>query len=428
MTESGPEPASPPAEAAAEPRRADVRKKITLPNAAVGREYTAQVTFAAEPGAVVVADASATGLDGAGLRFDPSTCMVGGSPEKAGEFPFSFRATLEAGAAGATTIVELEGVLTVNPDPKTLWKNLPSDPNGRFVKPDDECRSMAEDGMLVVGASRRGRSHAHEGKYRDDEFGFRRAADGWWLLAVADGAGSAPFSRRGSQVAVGEALDQVEALLAEHGDSAFLEAAARMRTGDAPAKTAVTRRLYDVLVRAAYTAAAAIQTEASKANEPERDFASTLLLAIYRKIEDAHFVAAFGIGDGGIALLRLDDDEVIPLSVADSGEYAGQTRFLTPAEFASAEHAIGRLHVCCVDRFTALVLMTDGVTDPLLESDDALGDVGRWRDLWQRELSPAVTAGGDGKPVEERLLSWLDFYTPNNHDDRTLTILLPATS
>lgn len=421
MTEPVHEAASAPAAVLAP----DVRTKITLPNASVGRDYKTQIAFTSAPDAVVV-DPTAKGLEELGLRFDAPTCTVHGSPNKAGDYPFSLRATLQAEPPGTTRTVELEGVLTVNPDPKTLWRNIASDPEGRFAKPDDECHSAVDDGMLVVGASRRGRSHAHEGKYRDDELGFRFAADGWWLIAIADGAGSAAYSRRGSQVAVGKALDKLEELLPVHCDAAFLSTARMLTTGDAEAQQRVRLRLYDVLVRAAHAGAIAIESEAARESEPARNFASTLLLAIHRKIEDSHFLAAFGIGDGGIALLRLEDEELIPLSVPDAGEYAGQTRFLTTAEFASAERAIARLHFECVDRFTALVLMTDGVSDAQLQGDEPLGDVARWRELWEHDLAPALNAADASETVEQRLLAWLDFYTPNNHDDRTLAILLPA--
>jgi hypothetical protein len=101
---------------------------------------------------------------------------------------------------------------------------------------------------------------------------------------------------------------------------------------------------------------------------------------------------------------------------------------LTTTEFATAERAIARLHFECVDDFTALVLMTDGVSDPLLQGDEELGDLARWRELWERELAPALDTGGGAESVEHRLLSWLDFYSANNHDDRTLAILLPAKS
>jgi serine/threonine protein phosphatase PrpC len=323
--------------------------------------------------------------------------------------------------------VELEGTLTVNADARTLWRNTPSDSNGRYAKPDDESKSILKDGLIAVGASRRGRSHAHEGKYRDDDFGFRYLdGSGWWLLAVADGAGSASLSRRGSQIAICEALAKLEKFLVANADDSFFDAVRRVKAGDAAARNHLLRTLYDTLVRAAYAAASAIQSEASQQGEPVREFASTLLLAAYRKVDEFHFFAGFGIGDGGIALLRLDDNEVIPLSLPDGGEFAGQTRFLTTAEFAAAESSMSRLHLRCVDRFTALVLMTDGVSDPKLESDEKLGDCLRWREIWERDLSPILNSYSADAEAGARLLGWLDFYTPNNHDDRTLALLMPV--
>lgn len=54
----------------------------------------------------------------------------------------------------------------------------------------------------IVAASKRGRSHAHEGKARDDDFNiYHNDSNGWYIIAVADGAGSAKYSRKGSAVA-----------------------------------------------------------------------------------------------------------------------------------------------------------------------------------------------------------------------------------
>ena len=67
------------------------------------------------------------------------------------------------------------------------------------------------------------------------------------------------------------------------------------------------------------------------------------------------------------------------------------------------------------------------MSDAKLETDEAFGDVGRWRELWERDVAPALRAPRENESVAQRLLGWLDFYTPNNHDDRTLAVLLPAT-
>jgi serine/threonine protein phosphatase PrpC len=51
----------------------------------------------------------------------------------------------------------------------------------------------------MLAASQRGRSHAHKGDAREDDF-FIATGEGWCIAIVADGAGSAKYSRYGSQL------------------------------------------------------------------------------------------------------------------------------------------------------------------------------------------------------------------------------------
>src|SRR5690606_14699190 len=53
----------------------------------------------------------------------------------------------------------------------------------------------------IVIASKRGRSHAHEGTFRDDDFCTKSLPNDWAIVAVADGAGSAKYARQGSKIA-----------------------------------------------------------------------------------------------------------------------------------------------------------------------------------------------------------------------------------
>ncbi|MBK6541817.1 MAG: protein phosphatase 2C domain-containing protein [Flavobacteriales bacterium] len=56
-------------------------------------------------------------------------------------------------------------------------------------------------------ASNRGRSHAHEGKFRDDDFKVASLnGTGWSIVAVADGAGGSKYSRKGSFIACNAAV------------------------------------------------------------------------------------------------------------------------------------------------------------------------------------------------------------------------------
>ncbi|MBK9225311.1 MAG: protein phosphatase 2C domain-containing protein [Flavobacterium sp.] len=60
----------------------------------------------------------------------------------------------------------------------------------------------------MVVASKRGRSHANVGSFRDDDFAFKDFENtGWSVICAADGAGSAKLSREGSKIAVTELLN-----------------------------------------------------------------------------------------------------------------------------------------------------------------------------------------------------------------------------
>ncbi len=57
----------------------------------------------------------------------------------------------------------------------------------------------------------------------------------------------------------------------------------------------------------------------------------------------------------------------------DEGEFAGQTRFLTMSDiFKDAQSVMSRLRFSIEEDFTALLLMTDGVSDPMFETDTIL--------------------------------------------------------
>lgn len=101
----------------------------------------------------------------------------------------------------------------INQDPRKLWKNLPVDwegmPEPKYQKEDTQIEYVKvesqKDGTPqkdIVAASKRGRSHAQEAKPRDDHFKlYHDDTTNWYVMAVADGAGSAKYSREGSRIA-----------------------------------------------------------------------------------------------------------------------------------------------------------------------------------------------------------------------------------
>ena len=66
--------------------------------------------------------------------------------------------------------------------------------------------------------------------------------------------------------------------------------------------------------------------------------------------------------------------------------------------------------------------MTDGISDPFFETDANLAKKEKWDELWEN-LVNEVDFSDDNKNSKNQLLKWLDFWSPGNHDDRTIAIL-----
>lgn len=146
------------------------------------------------------------------------------------------------------------------------------------------------------------------------------------------------------------------------------------------------------------------------------DFAATLIWGLFKKFEFGWFISAFAVGDGGIAVYT-EDGDVKVLNQPDGGEYAGQTRFVTMAHIWEATDEIStRMQVHVVPNFTAIVAMSDGVSDPKFGTDSNFFDTQEWHKFWKDDLAQIDLKN------EEELLKWLDFWSAGNHDDRTIAI------
>lgn len=392
-------------------------KRILLPNARVGVEYSAPLTEHVG-GAVEV---TVEGLDGTGLKFDAQALIIAGIPVAAGDVSLTLQSR-HPDQIDASRFVSRVMQLTVIADPRSLWKNLEPDPAAPYPRPNSDSRLVeGNQGKRLVAASQRGRSHAHEAKFRDDDFCLDVVpASGWHLLAVADGAGSALYSRRGSQIACEAAVRIVREGLAGTGGNALEKVlvAYRQDPGEKTSQS-VADTLYNVMTKGVYEAYRLIHEEAIGKGVPIKNFATTLLVAAAKKYDFGWFVGAYWVGDGGIGLYR-EGRDVCLLGEPDGGEFAGQTRFLTMKEIIEQPEIRRRVRFSIVDDFTALVLMTDGVTDPKFDNDSNLQQRERWDDLW-KDIALAVDLKAADADIQ--LLKWLDFWSQGNHDDRTIAIL-----
>ena len=69
------------------------------------------------------------------------------------------------------------------------------------------------------------------------------------------------------------------------------------------------------------------------------------------------------------------------------------------------------------------MLMTDGISDPLFETDAGLSNPKKWQALYQ-QIEPLLQS----ENAASALLDWMHFFTPGHHDDRTLAVLCSKNS
>ena len=424
---------------------------ITIPNGTKGEHLPAQ-TFTLP--ATLIKDPAITGLEGTGLACEPlggAAFAISGTPAREGQVDLTITCDYEGRVEGEPLLSRTVS-FTINPDPRSLWKDLPTSPDVVFPKKDFDSASIivredpafpGERAKDVAAASRRGRSHANEGKPRDDDFAIQHLDNGWYILAVCDGAGSATYSRRGAEVAAQKVRDLCTEALTDNPDfetaareyvEATLDPAAdpaAAAQASTTASTAARTAAYGILARAALEAHKAVAAVATSNGFPLRDFATTLLLTVAKRYSQGWFVASFWIGDGAIAIYDAPTATVKVMGTPDEGEFAGQTRFLTMTEiFRDPNELFRRVRVEAIPDFTLLALMSDGVSDPMFDTDARLASPQVWEEFRQKLLGgfpadgiPGVILDDDAPRAAEQLLDWLNFWSRGNHDDRTLVIL-----
>jgi len=352
---------------------------------------------------------------------EPTALAISGTPIEAGEY-----AVFVEGVTAEGTSIKRELQWTVVADPRSMWTSMPSDTSAPYHKPDSQAFTLSAPEALVIGASQRGRSHAKEGLHRDDDFAFTRTTDGWLVCAAADGAGSHPFSREGARRSVEYVNTELPALLAAAFANGGADALAAYL--DSGSDVALRERLHESLVAVCHGAADNLAAFAQAEGRDVRDFSTTLVVVVSRKIGQTWFAAGFAIGDGGAAVYSDLGVSVHLLSHPEGGDYAGQTRFLGVDEFMNDAVVAQRLILWKGPTPTAILLMTDGVSDPFFESDDDWGQSQRWGDLWRNQILPACNVVRDAEETAGELLSWLNFYVPGHHDDRTIVLVVPKES
>ncbi len=298
-----------------------------------------------------------------------------------------------AGAGGEAEPAGAPAPISTMERSRALWKELePTDPTDPVIHLDhDRCENGD---FLAIGASRRGRSHAHDAKYREDAFRLGKVSQ-WLILAVADGAGSKPLSRVGARVACDSAVAYLKGKLenlAEGQDQKIILRAA--------------------LSGAMAYALAEIVAEAAQREKEAEDFACTLLLAAYSTRPENPVVGIAQVGDGGIAA-QTQNGSCGQLSLADRGAFAGEALFITSRDAQMSWANRARVYQLSIP-LNALLLATDGVMDDFIEP------LGKLEDLFTA-MQPIM----ENEQPEKALLEWLNYERRGSFDDRTVVVLYP---
>ena len=261
-------------------------------------------------------------------------------------------------------------------------------------------------GWAIVGSSRRGFSHEHESKYREDGIALD-IVDGWHLVAVADGGGAYTLARVGANFAVQKALDAMKTQVAGNKGRGF---SSRAKTQLVPRE--IARRAILNGFRAAYDA---VQAEANKRHESVKQLRATLLLLAHKQEPSGrHIVAGGQIGDG-IIVGRDARGHLAWFGKPDTGPTGNEVLFLQDVDPAEWPQRV------IVDESWSgpgchFLVMTDGVADDFLPIDENL-------ERLEKPLFESVLAGKTPTEAAPALTELLGYQRAASFDDRTLVCI-----
>ena len=405
-----------------------ISQQISLPNGTVNKKYEAKIDFITS-GWNDVIYSEIKDLEETGLEFNNEEELLFGNPLISGDLKLKLLFRIE-GEKEDSVLNEKTITIIINPDPKSLWKDIESDKNDPYWKEDNvDALGNFLDKNIVI-ASKRGRSHANVGSFRDDDFAFKNISEtGWSVIAVSDGAGSASLSRQGSKMSCDLVVSYFEENFTEEFLKEFDENLLNHhnKTDDDSSKK-ISHFVYDNLSKAAWFVHKELEKIAIKSERPLKDLHATLIFALVKKYDFGYAILTFGVGDCPIGLLNKDLTEIKLMNWLDVGEFGGGTRFITMPEIFQSEKFSTRFGFKLVEDFSYLMLMTDGIYDPKFVVEANLEKIENWKNFLEdlkgeNEDNCKVDFNKENTEIANQLSTWMDFWNPGNHDDRTLAII-----
>jgi len=236
----------------------------------------------------------------------------------------------------------------------------------------------------VLGASVRGSSHVQRGVECQDAHAIRMLGDSRFVLAVADGAGSAKHSAEGASTAAAAVADYIAHRLSETSPENEADCAE--------------------ILRSAHAHASARLEALADGDRALSDFATTLLICFV----DGPWLGVASIGDGAIVLNACDN--LVLLQPDCKGEYLNETDFVTSA--AGTERML--VDVRTSARVTGIAMFTDGVEWAAIQYKEHLPHARFFEPLFKQ----AADAGASD--IDEFLSS--QRFCEQTDDDKTLVL------
>ena len=259
-----------------------------------------------------------------------------------------------------------------------MWKYQPVPIDEPEPAPEYRTVNVSLPGARVIGARVRGKKHKHEGSNCDDWFEVTYFED-VTFVAVSDGAGSKRFSRIGARescrAAVGYLANEYPNLLA---------ASPELRRDLQLARTdercmAACGRIAELVQRSVVQAGSAVDAAFySRSADPDyaavlnrkltlNDLSGTLLVSAFVPIQKRGecLIVSCQIGDGMTAAFDTAgafESSVKLLGVPDSGEFTGETEFLTSPKMKRIEELQKRTKLF-IGSADVVLMMSDGVAD-----------------------------------------------------------------
>lgn len=361
-----------------------------------------------------------------GIQYFREQNQITGIPKQSGSFNVQY-CIRKYNDSGVEEFSTHHTILLIESDDQKKIVIMEPDPNDPYMKPDEVAYTIQVNENTkkrlkkdVAAASKRGNEHIEIGKIREDDFYIQyHKKTRWYVLAVADGSGKSQFSRKGSKIACSRAVKScIERLTAQSGKLKKLTIRYTWNKS-VHVRKEIIGKLHDIIASSVMDAYSDILLEAMQHERHPHDYATTLLMCICKKYEFGWLIGAFGVGDGAICVYHKDNWYA---NLMGGNDHPSMKSFLTTPGIAQPSGLERRIRFTIVDDFSALFLMTNGISEPKFECNADMSCFELWNRFWE-DINKKVKFSGKINNVGEALLKWLDFWSPGKYDDRTIAMI-----